>query len=161
MHTPSSTPYSGAAYRRRDFRQHRARREPCAGHDHRSEAHAMTAPLTFNRGYRENPTHQSLYNAEVEDSMGRLHAHSESHLVDGIGWLRTVLLGANDGSSRRRAHCRRRGGFEDLHRCLQFEDVSTYRFTPQNASVVIITPLMQRTVNVASNVSTIAPPAGL
>ena len=34
--------------------------------------------------------------------MGRLHAHSESHLVDGIGWLRTVLLGANDGSSRRR-----------------------------------------------------------
>jgi vacuolar iron transporter family protein len=29
--------------------------------------------------------------------MSRLHAHSESHLVARIGWLRAAVLGANDG----------------------------------------------------------------
>ena len=29
--------------------------------------------------------------------MSRLHAHSESHLVSRIGWLRAAVLGANDG----------------------------------------------------------------
>ena len=29
--------------------------------------------------------------------MSRLHAHSESHLVERIGWLRAAVLGANDG----------------------------------------------------------------
>ena len=29
--------------------------------------------------------------------MSRLHAHPESHLVAGIGWLRAAVLGANDG----------------------------------------------------------------
>lgn len=29
--------------------------------------------------------------------MSRLHLHTESHLVDRIGWLRAAVLGANDG----------------------------------------------------------------
>jgi len=29
--------------------------------------------------------------------MSRLHLHSETHLVDRIGWLRAAVLGANDG----------------------------------------------------------------
>jgi len=29
--------------------------------------------------------------------MSRLRQHSESHLVDRIGWLRAAVLGANDG----------------------------------------------------------------
>jgi len=29
--------------------------------------------------------------------MSRLHVHTESHLVDRIGWLRAAVLGANDG----------------------------------------------------------------
>ena len=29
--------------------------------------------------------------------MSRLHEHSESHLVERIGWLRAAVLGANDG----------------------------------------------------------------
>ena len=29
--------------------------------------------------------------------MSRLHAHSEHHLVERIGWLRAAVLGANDG----------------------------------------------------------------
>ena len=29
--------------------------------------------------------------------MSRLHKHSESHLVERIGWLRAAVLGANDG----------------------------------------------------------------
>jgi VIT1/CCC1 family predicted Fe2+/Mn2+ transporter len=29
--------------------------------------------------------------------MSRLHMHTESHLVDRIGWLRAAVLGANDG----------------------------------------------------------------
>ena len=29
--------------------------------------------------------------------MSRLHQHTESHLIDRIGWLRAAVLGANDG----------------------------------------------------------------
>jgi vacuolar iron transporter family protein len=33
----------------------------------------------------------------TDENMSRLKTHSESHLVDRIGWLRAAVLGANDG----------------------------------------------------------------
>jgi VIT1/CCC1 family predicted Fe2+/Mn2+ transporter len=34
---------------------------------------------------------------DQEEDMRRLRQHSESHLIDRIGWLRAAVLGANDG----------------------------------------------------------------
>src|SRR5512136_2582118 len=39
----------------------------------------------------------AVFNDYNEVTMSRLHAHSESHLVERIGWLRAAVLGANDG----------------------------------------------------------------
>jgi hypothetical protein len=53
----------------------------------------------------------------MKEFMNRLRLHPENHLVDRIGWLRAVVLGANDGIiSRKLDHWRRRGG-RDAARC--------------------------------------------